>query len=59
MTQVIAGQNPRPSGNLSRSLDFNPANWGKNSPQKIHYCPVRQVDHLIFLSDPKKEPEQY
>ena len=59
MTQVITGQNPRPSGNLPRSLDFNPANWGKNSPQKIHHRPVGKIHHRFFLADPSIEPEQY
>jgi hypothetical protein len=59
VTQVIAGQNPRPNGNLPRSQDFDPANWGKNSPQKIHHRPVRQIDHILFLADRPKEPEKY
>ena len=59
MTQVIAGQYPRPSGNLSRSPDFDSANGGKDSPQKIHHRPIRQIDHILFLADRSKEPEQY
>jgi hypothetical protein len=59
VTQVITGQNPGPSGNLVRSPDFDPANWGKNSPQKIHHRPVRQIDHILFLADRSKEPEKY
>jgi hypothetical protein len=59
VTQVIAGQYPRPSGNLRRSPEFDPANWEKDSPQKIHHRPVRQIDHIFLLSHLEREPEQY
>ena len=59
MTQVIAGQYPRPSGNLPRPPDFDSANGGKDSSQKIHHRPVRQIDHSFFLADREKEPEKY
>jgi len=59
VTQVITGQNPRPSGNLPRPPDFDSANGGKDSPQKIHHRPVRQINHILFLADRSKEPEQY
>ena len=59
MTQVIAGQNPRPSRNFPRSPNFDTANGGKDSPQKIHHRPIRQIGHIFFLSHLEREPEQY
>jgi len=46
------------NGNFPRSSNFDTANGEKDSPQKIHHRPVREIAHSLFLADPSREPEQ-